>query len=163
MAALKNSKTVSPILNNFSNNFGNYGQRLIEFFVCSYDCKNAIKIARQVANYVKQNTSKSNDILTNLRHPMIFFSPSEIIYPFSAHQIKDRIYYTDCFSRKKYPSNTHNENKKEFNSIFSYFSNGDSFSINDKEIKIYKHDNLIFKIKKKHKYYGVFIQFDKLN
>ncbi|MCH7974415.1 MAG: hypothetical protein IH949_11130 [Bacteroidetes bacterium] len=50
MVALKRSKKVSYLLNNFSD----YGPSLINFFVCKYDCKNALNIVKKIFDFVKQ-------------------------------------------------------------------------------------------------------------
>ena len=158
MTALKKSEKTSFLLNNFVYHV----PRLIGFFVCKYDCKNALLLAKKVLNFVKQKNSEDEyrKILVSLKTPIVFFSPREILHLINANKVNDKVYYSDCFYRDNGLSSEKDEKMQFLKESFLKFHRGNSFLISYDKIEIFKNNNLLFRIKKRHKYNGVFISFD---
>jgi len=153
MAALKKSSYLNYLLNNFK------GAGLIGFYVCNYNCKNALQIAKKVLHFLKEKNIDCKPIISNLKIPLVFFSSRKIISFANTRKIDDKIYYSKCILHLGVPENT-TEYKQFINEMFSKFLKGDSFIISDYSIEIYKNNELLFTIQKKHRYDGVYVKFD---
>ncbi|MBL7056096.1 hypothetical protein ISS07_04245 [Candidatus Woesearchaeota archaeon] len=155
-------ETLLPILtfkentkkNSMLNNFSSLGPKLINFFVCGYNCKNALKLAEETYDYLKEKTGDSRKIFDSLKIPMIFFSSRKIVYFVGLEVIKEKIHYSGCFSRKEFI-----DQSEDLKKILGILDQGDSFLEKEDGLDVFKNDVKIAKIKKHHRYSGIYIDF----
>lgn len=145
------SKILNPLLNNFSLSI-----KLINIYLCNYNCKNSGAIAEKLFNTFDSDSKQI--ILDHLKTPFIFFSPNMLIYFKDISIINEKIHYSKCYYSLS--NIIPIKDKILFLNRFSIFLEGDSFNYNNKNINIYNKNKLIFKISKNHKFDGVFINFD---
>lgn len=155
--ALKNSPKVLYQLNNFSNSYPRY----FNFFVCRYDCSEALSIVNKLLDYIKSEyLSAYKNLLRDLKNPFIFFSACRIIYLINATKKEDKIHYSECFAQRELIRELGVQKKNKFKDMIDMFLCGNSFKINDNGIFVYKDNNFTQLIKKRNWYDGVFIEFN---
>jgi MoaA/NifB/PqqE/SkfB family radical SAM enzyme len=154
--ALRNSSKTLYQLNNFNLSYPSF----FNFFVCKYDCKNALNIAKKLLCHIQDKYSNKYDMLIrNLKTPLLFFSAYRIINLINATKKSDKIEYEGCSCNWK-PIKQLDKNKQaNFRNRLAMLSEGNAFHINNKKILIYKDDNLIHCIKKEHENDGILIEF----
>ncbi len=155
--ALKNSRKVLHQLNNFSISFPTF----FKFFVCRYDCENALGMANRLLHYTKErNPSEYETLIKSLKTPMLFFSAYRIINLEDVEKKGNIIHYSGCSYRGELLQGIGKGKIDEFRKRFQMLSEGDSFKIDDNKILVYKGNNLVHYIKKKNLHDGIFIKFD---
>lgn len=76
LIALEKSERVNHLLNNFDISY----PKLMNYYFCSYDCKNSIKIAEKLKDKIKEkNPMRWKKFEKDLRKPILFFSANKII------------------------------------------------------------------------------------
>jgi len=156
LLALKKSHNILHQLNNLSISYPSF----FNFFVCRYDCRNALAIANKLIGYIKEKyPSEHKSLIADLKTPIIFFSAHRIIYLKSAVKKDDRAYYTGCSVREELLQDLSKDRADEFTKRFKMISDGDSLKIDDDKILVYKAGKIIHSIRKEHKNDGIFIEF----
>lgn len=155
--ALKNSNKVLYQLNNFHMGY----PKLFNFFVCKYDCKNALDIANKLLGHINQKSpSEYRKLLEYLKTPIIFFSVDRVIHLLNPFKIGDKFSYSGCFCREDIMKYVNKNKVNQFIKGVNAFSEGDSFKMGDERIIIYKCGKVIHTLKKENKYDGIFIEFE---
>jgi hypothetical protein len=153
LLALKESKHVDYQLNNFGLNESFFG-----YYVCKYDCPNAMQINKQYLEYYKTNFKTDYEILIKeLKKPILFFSSYRIITFDKIKISNNRIIYDNPKIKKEVFNEVNKKNIIKLRQIHKYLDAGNNFSINKTTIKIYKNDRLIFTYNKKFDLDGAFI------
>lgn len=155
LMALKRSDSVSHLLNNFSFGF----PKLIQFFVCNYECENAAKIAEKLLDYIKINHPDEYELYKKeLKRPILFFSSHRFIR-FDLKEKSDKIYYNEANFDETITDRLGSEKSHNFLKIAKTFKEGNAFDIAKDKIVVYKDEKVLDTYQKKHKFDGIFIEF----
>ena len=142
--ALKRSKHIYHLLNNFNSTI----PQIYSFSACSYNCENAKKFVSKVIDYIKDGGINYQKIKNEMVLPLLFFSTGQCIVFSKAEKCDGKILYK-LLKYSKIPKET-----------YSMFKDGDSFTILDTSIDIFKKNKLVHKIVKENDAHWIFIEFN---
>jgi MoaA/NifB/PqqE/SkfB family radical SAM enzyme len=155
MLAIRQESEAFYHLNNFSINHPLFG-----FYVCSYKCENVRNISKKIIDYLKEkHPDKYATLLKQLKKPILFFSAYRILVFDKAEKKNGRIIYSEMETDQCAMNQINSEKRIRFDRIIQMFKEGDSFTVEDKLIRIYKKNKLVHVISKKHRYDGIYIEF----
>ncbi|NIO20606.1 MAG: DUF483 domain-containing protein [Candidatus Aenigmarchaeota archaeon] len=118
---------------------------LISHVPCSYKCKDSIKIGKETLKILKDEIPDfASEIISKLKRIFLVFSDFEFAI-FDGVAKENEIKYTNMVS-----INCRDENK---------FREGNKIIIGDKDIQIFRNDNIFHTIKRKNRYDGVVMDF----
>lgn len=122
---------------------------LISHIPCSYTCKESVKIGREVLRLLeRENPELAKEIVFTLKKPLLFFDDFNWVI-FEGKVVGDVISYTSVLP----PLSLMQE------SLVNKFRVGDRVKVGKEFVEIFKGDEMIHKIKKKHEYYGIVLDF----
>ncbi|HII65732.1 TPA: hypothetical protein HA295_03080 [Candidatus Woesearchaeota archaeon] len=155
MLALQRSRRVNHHLNNFSNHL----RCLVSFYVCSYDCPHAESIAMRVLTFASQ-LHDAEKIEAQLKAPLLFVSPRETIFLPGARKKEGKVHYGSTLFKGENISQKSEEDAMRFRHLCASLEKGNSLEITDTAIAIFSDGTLISTFMKRHRYDGVFVEFD---
>jgi hypothetical protein len=138
---IEKNKKIPFYLNHCPSNF-----RLISHFPCSYDCIPSLSMAEETFNIINSILPElAKEIKNFLKFPILYWNELKGIV-FDGYVIKNEIIYKKIFYL----------NKKK---ILPKFMNGNKIFVSKSEIRIYKDDLIIDRIKKKNEFDGILLNF----
>lgn len=140
------------------NNFVSLVGFICDFFPCSYNCENALKISnKHIEHYEKNEVFDSRELERALKLPMLFFSPNMVVF-FDLISVKENddidIEYNDAFFHL-----LKHDTQSFIEKIFIHIKKGNRLKIDNDKIEVFKDDKLIALINKRYEYEGIFVQF----
>lgn len=122
---------------------------LISHIPCSYTCKKSIKIGREVLRLLEREEPElAKEIVFTLKKPLLFFDDFNWVI-FAGKVNGNAINYTSVLS----PLSLMQE------SLVNKFREGDKIKVGKEVVEIFKGDGMIHRIKKKHEYDGILLDF----
>lgn len=155
MLALRRSRHAHHLLNNFSGHL----RRPVSFYVCRYDCPHAESIARRVLEFASQ-IHDVGKIEALLKTPLLFISSRDTILLPGARKEDGKVRYGPVSFREENISQKTGEDRIRIRHLCASLEKGDSLEVTDTAITIFSGDVLISRFEKRHRYEGVFVEFD---
>lgn len=121
----------------------------ISHIPCSYTCKKSIKIGRKMLTLLKRKEPKlEKEIVFTLKKPLLFFDDLDWVI-FEGKVNGNIVKYTSILP----PLSLMQEN------LLNKFRDGDKVKVGKEVVEIFKDDEIIHRIKKKHEYDGIILDF----
>ena len=122
---------------------------LISHIPCSYTCKDSIKIGRKMLTLLEREEPRlAKEIVFTLKKPLLFFNDFNWVI-FDGKVVGKTIDYTSVLP----PLSLMQE------SLVNKFREGDKVKVGKELVEIFKGDEIIHEIKKKHEYDGILLDF----
>lgn len=128
-----------------------YYLQFISHIPCSYDCKDSIKIGKDTYDLLKEYASDIEKIVTfTLSKPVLFFDIFEWVI-FDGYVKKNILFYKKIISPISLIDT----------SLLDKIKEGNKISVNNKKIKIFKNDSLVYSYLQKDETDGFILDFKK--
>ena len=122
---------------------------LISHIPCSYNCKGSIKIGKKILRLLEREYPElAKEIVSILKKPLLFFNDFNWIV-FDGKVDGTAVNYTSVLP----PLSLMQE------SLVKKFSEGNKVEVGNEFIEIFKEDKMVHRIKKKHEYDGIVLDF----